>query len=495
MATLKIQQAFDELHNGGGILYPFRNGYEKLAVLLETVPSDAWRYDESVLGGLVLYLVKQGQAARAKSYLRAHDLQFEKTYRFEFLELMVALHLGERVSENKLTMWRRLERKLPLQDTLLLGLYYNVLMAMLVRVGKLEEAKNAGQQSISCFREEGHSYLEHFIHIHLADIDVVEGRLRRALRGLAVAKRCLVQSGLSYGNEVEVIEVIQFAVAYERGEFVKVRDSSARLRESLLKGDSWSELFFQLTRICVLSTYFVDGLKAAQHELELYQADYVRRHAGRATTIDALSAMIWRLEWNPNEADQYLEILDGVDMHSAIGGILLAEQRVLLHHEEPTANESPRGKIIADLQTAQSQRGQARRNALERALRNAFKEGQIAPFLENRDALLGMGSQITSISGLRRHPIMLRLVNKILKSVNQSYVIPEPLRKIGFSRRQYRVAAALQAGATNKQIARQLGTTESTVKYHLTSIYKMAHVYKRSNLIEFMYKKDVFVKY
>ena len=239
----------------------------------------------------------------------------------------------------------------------------------------------------------------------------------------------------------------------------------------------------------------MDGLKAAQHELELYQADYVRRHAGRATTIDALSAMIWRLEWNPNEADQYLEILDGVDMHSAIGGILLAEQRVLLHHEEPTANESPRGKIIADLQTAQSQRGQARRNALERALRNAFKEGQIAPFLENRDALLGMGSQITSISGLRRHPIMLRLVNKILKSVNQSYVIPEPLRKIGFSRRQYRVAAALQAGATNKQIARQLGTTESTVKYHLTSIYKMAHVYKRSNLIEFMYKKDVFVKY
>ncbi|MBQ58210.1 hypothetical protein CL642_04390 [bacterium] len=495
MANIKIQKAFDELHNGGGILYPFRNGYEKLAVLLETVPSDAWRYDEPVLGGLVLYLLKQGQAIRAKSYLRARDLQFEKTYRFEFLELMVALHLGERVSEKKLTTWRRLERKLPLQDTLLLGLYYNVLMAMFVRVGNLEEARNAGQQSISCFREEGHSYLEHFIHIHLADIDVVEGRLRRALRGLTAAERCLSQSGLSYGNEIEVIEVIKLAVAYERGEFVKVRKSSTRLRESLLKGDSWSELFFQLTRICVLSTYFLDGLRAAQHELELFQADYVRRHAGRATTIDVLSAMIWRLEWNPNEAAQHLEILDGVDMHSAIGGFLLAEQRVLLHHEKPMVNDSPRGKIVSDLQTAQSQRGQTRRNALERSLWNAFKEGQIAPFLENRDALLGMASQITSISGLRRHPIMLRLVNKILKSVNQSYVIPETLRKIGFNRRQYRVVAALQAGATNKQIARQLGTTESTVKYHLTSIYKMIHVTKRYDLIEFMYKNRIFIHY
>jgi len=493
MATLKIQQAIDELYNGGGILYPFRNGYKKLAGILEILPPDAWRYDESVLGGLVLYLVKQGQAARAKSYLRAHNLQFRKTYRFEFLELMVALHLGERVSEKELTMWRRLERKLPLRDTLLLGLYYNVLMAMLVRVGELEEARNAGQQSISCFREEGHGYLEHFIHIHLADIDVVEGRLRRALHGLAVAERCLAQSGLSYGNEVEVIEVIQLAVAYERGEYVKVRDSSARLRESLLKGDSWSELFFQLSRICVLSAYFVDGLKAALHELELFKADYVRRHAGRGTTIDVLFAMIWRLEWNPNEAEQHLEILDGVDMHSAIGGCLLAEQRVLLHQEESTTNDSPRNKIITDLQTAQAQRGQARRNALERSIRNAFKEGHISPFLENRDALLGMGSQITSISGIRRHPIMRRFANKILKNAEQSYVIPEPLHKIGFNRRQYRVAAALQAGATNKQIARQLGTTESTVKYHLTSIYKIADVSKRSDLIEFMYKKEIFM--
>lgn len=488
MASLNIKEAIDELHNGGGILYPFRNGYKKLAVILEIVPPDTWRYDESVLGGLVLYLVKQGQAARAKSYLRARNLNFRKTYRFEFLELMVALHLGERVSEKELTIWRRLERKLPLRDTLLLGLYYNVLMAMLVRVGKLEEARNVGQQSISCFREEGHVYLEHFIHIHLADIDVVEGRLRRALHGLAAAERCLVQSGLSYGNEVEVIEVIKLAVAYERGEFVKVRDSSARLRESLLKGDSWSELFFQLARICVLSTYFVDGLKAALNELELFQADYVRRHAGRATTIDVLFAMIWHLEWNPNEAEQYLEILEGVDMHSAIGGCLLAEQRFLLHQEEPTTKGSSRNKIIRDLQTARSTRGQTCRNALKRAIRNAFKEGHISPFLENRDALLGMGSQIISISEFSSRPIMRRFVNKILKCAEKSYIIPEPLSKIGFNRRQYRVAAALQSGASNKQIARQLGITESTVKYHLTSMYKLASVEKRSELIEIIYK-------
>ena len=492
MPEIKTQLALDKLQNGGGILYPFRKGYEKLGDILNTIPSDAWRYNEVVLGGLVLYLVKQGQAARAKSYLRARNLKIQKTYQFEFLELMVALHLGEKINEKKLTVWRRLERELPLQDTLLLGLYYNVMMAMLVRIGNLEEAKNAGQQAISCFREEGHSYLEHFIHIHLADLDVIEGRLRRAMRGLSTAKRCLANSGLSYGNEVEVIEIIELAILYERGDFKKVRENSARLRESLLKGDSWSELFLQLTRISVLSIYFTEGLQAAQEELEVFQADYVRRHAERATTIDVLSAMIWRLEWNTSEAELNINTLSASDINSSIGSFLFADQQIIFGEKNDLKYSSPRGKIIEDLQIAHSASGKKRRDAMERAFRNAIRESQIAPFLENRDAFLGMSSQIASISSINRKPTMLRFVNKIMRAITQSYTIPEFLGKIGFNRKQFMVSAALQAGSTNKQIARQLGIKEATVKYHLTKMYKMAKVSKRSELIDFISKNSFF---
>jgi len=486
MLDIKTQLALDELKNGGGILYPFRNGYEKLSEILTSITPETWRYDETVLGGLVLHLVKQGQAARAKSYLRARNLKIQKTYQFEFLELMVALHLGEKINENQITVWRRLERKLPLQDTLLIGLYYNVMMAMFVRIGNLEDAKNAGQQAISCFREEGHSYLEHFIHIHLADLDVIEGRLIRAMRGLSTAKRCLTNSGLSYGNEVEVIEIIELAILYERGEFEKVRKNSARLRESLLKGDSWSELFLQLTRISVLSLYFTKGFQAAQEELEIFQADYVRRHAERASTIDILSSMIWRLEWNTNEAELYINSLTYSNINSAIGRILFSDQHIILNEKNDLKYFSPRGEIIDELQIAHSESGKKRRDALERAFRNALKENQIAPFLENRDTFLGISGQVASISSIKRNPIMLRFVNKIMKAVSKSYAIPEFLRKIGFNRKQFMVSAALQAGSTNKQIARQLGIKEATVKYHLTKMYKIAKVSKRSELIDFI---------
>ena len=434
-------------------------------------------------------MVKQGQAARAKSYLRARNLKIQKTYQFEFLELMVALHLGEKINERQITVWRRLERKLPLQDTLLIGLYYNVMMAMFVRMGNLEDAKNAGQQAISCFREEGHSYLEHFIHIHLADLDVIEGRLIRAMRGLSTAKRCLANSGLSYGNEIEVIEIIELAILYERGEFKKVRENSARLRESLLKGDSWSELFLQLTRISVLSLYFTKGFQAAQEELEIFQADYVRRHAERATTIDVLSAMIWRLEWNTSEAELNIKTLSYSDINSAIGSFLLADQQIIFGEKNELQYSSPRGRIIEDLQIAHSESGKKRRDAMERAFENAIRESQIAPFLENRDAFLGMSSQIASIN---RKPTMLRFVNKIMRAVSQSYTIPDFLGQIGFNRKQFMVSAALQAGSTNKQIARQLGIKEATVKYHLTKMYKMVKVSKRSELIDFFSKNRLF---
>lgn len=484
------QSALEAFHRGGGMLFPFRKGYAALARLLDAMPSEAWRRDESVMGGLILYLVKQGQAPRALSYLRAENLAFEKTYQFGVLDLLLALHLGERVTDRKLAAWRRLERNLPLSEPLLLGLYYNAMMAMYVRFGRLEDARVAGQQAISCYREDGHAYLEHFIHIHLADMDVVEGRLRRALRGLTVAERCLAQSGVSYGNETEVIEVIRLAVDYERGALARVREQATRLRNSLVTGDSWSELFFQLARISVLSVYFLEGREAAQQELMDFQADYARRHSGMATTVEVLNAMIWRLEWHPNEAEQTLGVIRETPIQSALGEVLLSEVEAAMGiadpDETPDHPATPRAAIVAALHDAQTSRGQARNAAIERALRIAFEEGQIAPFLENRDVFLGVSSRLASGGFARSHRKMLRMTNRVLRQVEQSYVLPEPLRGMGFNRRQYRVAAALQSGATNKQVARQLGTTEATVKYHLTSLYRLAGVRKRTEFIDFM---------
>jgi len=468
------------------VLYPFRHGYASLGALLDAMPPNEWRRNEAVLGGLVLYLVKQGQAARAKSYLYAANLAFRKTDLFDFLELLLALHLGELVSEQNMTAWRRLERSLPIADPLLLGLYYNAMLAMSVRLGHLNEARVAGQQAISCFREDRNVYLEHFIHIHLADLDVIEGRLHHAEHELSAAERCLAQAGVSYGNEDKVIGVIRLAIAYERGDLERVRREATDLRTSLLGGDSWSELFFQLGRIAVLSAYFVDGRQAAQRELDDFHADYARRHGGVATTVDVLNARIWHLDWRPNEAEHALNLVQRAPMQSAIGEVILTELEAAMALDTPISADTPRGAIVAHLQNAQNSRGNARRAAIEAALRLAMDEWQIAPFLEWRDVFLGVSSKLANSPFARRNRKYARLVSRVLRQVDRSYVVPDRLSAIGFNRRQYRVASALQSGATNKQVARQLGASEATVKYHLTSIYRLTGKTRRSELIDFL---------
>ncbi len=144
--------ALQEFHAGGGFLFPFRQGYDAMRSILKRAHQDVWRRDEELLGALVPYLLRQGQALRAKSYMTAVDLEFERTNISTIADLLLALHLGEPVSDRKLRTWRRLERILPVSEPLLYGLYFNSMMAMFVRLGHTSDAWIVGQPAISCYR-------------------------------------------------------------------------------------------------------------------------------------------------------------------------------------------------------------------------------------------------------------------------------------------------------------------------------------------------------
>ena len=484
--TADIERANALFETAGGDQFAFRNGFDALGQVLAVMPSDHWRRNEAAFCSWVVYLCKFGQAARASGHLNDPDLEFDKTVRFTIVELLVAIHLGDPIDSADIERWIYLERTLPIAEPLTSGLYYNAMLAILVRVGRLTEARSFGVRAISAFKAAHHWHLEHFIHLHLADLSINEGHLRRGRRHLYSAKICLEKSGEAHGNEEQLSEIISLVLDYETGNFAHIPARGAELRTSLIEGDSWAEIFNQLARITILSLYFTAGRRAALAELAEFQVGYAQRHGRHSDVLALLEIEIDRLDHSLGGAEQAIALLDPDNLRGPIGSILLSGIRAALGRQNATLTHvaGPRAALNATLVEAAQASGQARRRLVQHAFLLAVRESHVAPFVENRETLSGLGSQLTASGFVRGHVQTGRMVRKVLRTVEQSYWVPERLRDLGVTHKQLRVLTALQSGATNKEIGRLLGLSEATVKFHLTKLYRATGVRKRGELIE-----------
>lgn len=470
----------------GGEHFVFHFGYDALGQVLSAMPQDHWRHHEPTLCALALYLSKHGNAARAQAHLNDHDLSFKKTFRFYVFELLVAIHLGDPIKTEDIERWTLLERRLPISQPLTQGLYCNAMLSILVRAGRLQDARSFGMRAISAYQAANHCYLEHFIHLHLADLSIMEGHLRRGRRHRKTAQACLDAWGETYANELEIAEIVDLTLDYETGKFAHIPAQSARLRRSLVKGDSWAEIFNQLGRITVMSVFFTAGRAAALSELEMYQADYAQRHGRLSDALALLEIEIDRLDHLLGGAQQRVAQLDTENLSGPIGTVLLGAVHATFEEAGEQIGEvsGPRAQLNAILRQACGKDAQTRRRLVEQAFWLAVQEGHAAPFLENRDVLSGLGPRLSSARFARGHVQLARMVRATLRTVKECYWLPSTMKDLGINQRQLQVITALQSGATNKEIGRLLGLSEAAVKYHLANLYRATRTNRRGQLLE-----------
>lgn len=471
----------------GGDMFVFRHGYDALGVVLDAMPEGHWRIHESALCALVFYLAKHGRAARAHVHLCDPTLTFARTARFTIAELLTAIHLGDPIRSDDLERWILLERRLPVFDPLVEGLYYNAMLVVLVRVGRLTEARSMGLRSITAFRAADHCYLEHFIHLHLTDLSIMEGHLRQGRRHLQMARSAVERWGVTYGNEAALAEVVALTLDYEQGRIAHIPARSRVLREALVSGDSWAEIFNQLGRIMVLSLYFSSGRDAALAELELFRAGYAERHGRHSDVLALLEIEVDRLDSSLGNAGPALAQLERQNLRGPIGTMLLGGLEAALGRpDEPgaAAPPGPRAALDAGLRQAARATPQVRRKLVEEALWLAVREGHVAPFVENREVMSGLDGRLASGRFARGHVQLARMARHVMRAVEDSYHIPPALRARGVTYRQFRVMTALQSGGSNKTIARTLGLSEAGIKYHLANLYRLTGTRRRGQLQE-----------
>jgi DNA-binding NarL/FixJ family response regulator len=80
------------------------------------------------------------------------------------------------------------------------------------------------------------------------------------------------------------------------------------------------------------------------------------------------------------------------------------------------------------------------------------------------------------------------IARKTLLAFEEAKEVPEAP---SLSEREIEVITALARGQGNKQIARDLGISDKTVRNHVSSIYKKLHVYDRLGAVLYAIKEGL----
>jgi DNA-binding CsgD family transcriptional regulator len=141
------------------------------------------------------------------------------------------------------------------------------------------------------------------------------------------------------------------------------------------------------------------------------------------------------------------------------------------------------GILQARLRQRQGDPGAARRH-LAVALRNAEAENLLAVLVEHGEFLAGLLPLVAAKPG-PGNARLAAFADRVAKLLKMLPATPTHAKALaGVTRQEHRVLSYVTDGYTNKQIARALGSSEATVKFHLGNLFRKLGVSSRGALAE-----------
>lgn len=503
LAAATIQRA-------GGVRLFIRVGNAALTDLLDKLPTATLHTTYGLRLARAVVLSKKGRLREARRLVDevrqasqgALAAPADSRDDIEHIDDLIKIYEDSEVDAETIA-GRELEvERVPVSDTWMRGWIYNHLTIQLCRFGDLGRAQRAAHSSLACYREEGPTYAQVFMLIHLALIGVACGRIAIALEPAREAEG-LIET--AHAKDAGLLAIAQVPLAeglYAQNDLVGARRRLDFAIPTMAVGEGWVDIYARALETRIRIALVEEGLGAAIAFLD------------RGYEI-AAARDLWRLRWIMDamrhevmcrtnllvEADELgralaRDVAEGATPEGRkltwrellVGGITLA--RGALFRNTPAAALAWLDAVVAQgealgayhwvisalvlraIAQGRSEDADGGFKSFLRAVAIASPQAVVRPFIDEGRAMSSFVRQ-----GLRRFGIgslsaaSTEFVAHILSAAS-SDGRAAPGRTGGLlSEREHEVLGLLNHGLANKEIARSVGLSEATVKFHLKNLY------------------------
>ncbi|MEJ8566209.1 LuxR C-terminal-related transcriptional regulator [Elongatibacter sediminis] len=518
------QQMLAELARLGEYFGPhtitLHGGVPRLRATYEVIDAETLRNSPRLLTGRATVLMKDGRFALAKAALDEAEALLERqgepgavfgSPRADLVNAryLMMLYNNDEFDESFLGDDPTEIRQLSIEDGIV-GFVYALRAICLIRHSEFRRAESEAARSLYHYRKAGEGYGEASIVLVQGLAALAQGRLQKAEteygEALSIIQRtCPDDPGLNATRSVLMSEVL-----YERNEIDAAEELLHSALDTLEESDGWLDPYAAAYRVGT-------GINLARGDAEgaHIMADRAARLAAqrglveieRLVQLHRAEIHLRAQEWDAAEAElrRYDDLRAAPGRHQGARDMAREEEpatalrlRLLLGQGDfvtvlerlpaliaQTEREGRFGflarlKLIAALAHWKAERDHPALDTLHEAVELAAGKGYLRLFVDWGAELIPVLRRLIDC-GLLANARAERTARAILRAIAGEQEAAGPAQQ--FSARELQVLSYLSRGQSNKQIARELDVTESTIKFHLKKIFARLGVSKRASAV------------
>jgi ATP/maltotriose-dependent transcriptional regulator MalT len=529
-AIVSLQQAgnydaaLEVLNAAKGHFYIYRYGQAAFDTVLAGFPLAFARRHETLVLCYALQALKRGDVARARQLIGDHGgdganrpLEVfgrpgDYSVGFRFFRVLMLIYEDVFITDKLFEQIFSLMGELAADADLERGSFYNSLLEFYIRRRRFAEAEDVAVRARQCYAVANVPILQFYISLHRAVMRLLQADANEAQRFAAEAEANLAACAFESPNDQRLLGLLRACIQYEGGR----SEPLARFLSVELDDFSHSEIWPTIIDLAlhygsqalsehfstIVARSFLDRWRVYQVHNRQFQAMIDIREATvlqngnrwheAADKLASVSSRIGR-EWIEAAILELSRLLGRDEIALAMAwlrqlvfeGVRREQVGARLDHMLANLQLTGRQRISIEIWQAyiyrQRRDPSKSRTALLRTLERAARLGAHGPLAEERFFLVELIANRRMYDFLHTVPH----IRQLMRRLSDNGLVGSPLgAKNGLSRRETKVLMMIAEGGSSKLIAKSLGVTEATIKYHLGNIYRKLGCRRRREAID-----------